>query len=146
MSEKKGRKNYRFSSNTLRRLEWLARKTGRSETEILETAIQQVFDEEWAKMRSRLIPAEKGWYEYVVGGVPLVKVQEKALTKMGDHAGQMLSEKGGPENLFGLVVVAAGSVPSKMVMYQDNIVWFFDPLHEEFKQIWKDVAGKAAEE
>jgi hypothetical protein len=146
MVEKKGRKNYRFSSNTLRRLGWLARKTDRSETEILETAVQQVFDEEWAKMCSRLIPAEKGWYEYVVGGVPLVKVQEKALAKMGDHAGQMLSEEGGPENLFGLVVLAAGSVPSKMVIHQDNVGWFFDPLHEKFEQIRKDVAGKAAEE
>ncbi len=58
----------------------------------------------------------------------------------------MLSEEGGPENLFGLVVVAAGSVPSKMMIHQDNVAWFFDPLHEEFEQIWKDVVGKPAEE
>ena len=69
MSETKKPKNYRFSPNTLRRLTWLARKTGRPETEILETAVQQVFDDEWSKMRSRLIPGKKGWYDFEVDGM-----------------------------------------------------------------------------
>ena len=134
MAQTKQRKDYRFSPQTLRRLKWLSRRSDRNVTELLETAVNRFFEDEWGKMRSRLVPCPDGRYDLVIGGVVLLTIEEKALGKMGDYVEQLLSKKGGDENLFGVVMLAAGSVPSKVEIHQENIEWFFNPIRDEIEQ------------
>ncbi len=124
----KTRKDFRLSASSLRRLQWLVEHTGKNATNIIELGIERLFTDEWNKLRARLIPRRDGKFDFVVGGLPLLTIEEKALSRLGDHLAELLSPEGGAENLFGVVVLAAGASESRLEVHYDNIYRLFGPL------------------
>lgn len=124
----KTRKDFRLSASSLRRLQWLVEHTGKNATSIIELGIERLFTDEWNRLRARLIPRRDGKFDFVVGGLPLLTIEEKALPRLGDHLAELLSPEGGAENLFGVVVLAAGASESRLEVHYDNIQRLFGPL------------------
>jgi len=135
MARTKTRKDYRFSAQTLRRLDWLTRRAEKNSTEILETAVERLFEEEWSKARSRLIPRPDSLYDFVVGGVTLLTIDDRAFPKLGGYLSELLSPEGSSNELFGLVLFLACYEKGKVAVYDENVQWFFDPLHDQIEQV-----------
>lgn len=125
------RKGYRFSPRTLKLIAWLSDRLDQNATSVLETAIERLFAEQWSSLRARLIPRQDGWYDLVIGGLTVLSVEEPALARLGAHLEELMTEEGGAENLFGVVVLAAGTSGSKLGFYNDNIQRIYGPILEE---------------
>ncbi|GIV67059.1 MAG: hypothetical protein KatS3mg047_1452 [Bellilinea sp.] len=142
----KTRKDFRLSASSLRRLHWLVEHTGKNATTIIELGIERLFTDEWGKLRARLMPRQDGRFDFVVGGLPLLTIEQKALPRLGDHLAELLSPDGGAENLFGVVVLAAGASESRLEVHYDNIQRLFGPILDtpnlEAESNWLMVEGR----
>ena len=121
-------KNYRFPERTLTRLEWLTGRMEMTATDVIESAVDRLYDQKRSELRANLIPKEDGWYDLVVGGLTLLSVEKSALKTLGKHLEQLLSPKGGEDDLFGLVVLSAGSSGSRIKVYPENIRQVYGPV------------------
>lgn len=133
----KTRKDFRLSASSLRRLQWLVELTGKNATDIIEQGIERLFADEWSRLRARLIPRQDGKFDLIIGDLPLLTIEEKALPQLGDHLAELLSPEGGTENLFGVVVLAAGVSESRLEVHYDNIQRLFSPLFEKYLEAEK---------
>ncbi|GAP05172.1 hypothetical protein ATHL_00002 [Anaerolinea thermolimosa] len=124
----KTRKDFRLSASSLQRLQWLVEHTGKNATDIIELGIERLFADEWSTLRARLIPRQDGRFDFVIGGLPLLTIEEKALPRLGNHLAELLSPEGGAENLFGVVVLAASAAESRLEVHYDNIQRLFGPF------------------
>lgn len=128
MVSTKTRKDYRLSSQTLQQIEWLAGRIGGSATNVVEKAVNEMFEQERKKMRLKARPVEDGRYEISVDGLPIANVSEEIVDKLGKYKDQALGE-GADENVFGLVFLlmgmAKGTAP---VIFSENVQKVYDKM------------------
>jgi predicted transcriptional regulator len=114
-------RTYRLSNDSLCRIEWLASRLNTPATNVVERAVEELFERERERIRAHLVPLENGLYEFRVDGLPIAVVDQKTVSRMGEHADELLSDRGGSENAFGVLMLCAAVEKAPIEIHQENL-------------------------
>jgi hypothetical protein len=124
----KVRKDYRFSQETLQKIDWLSDRLKINATQVMERAVEVLFEQQRAALRLRAVRREDGMYLIQTDGLPLVVINEAVLKEMGIYGEQLLGD-GAEESVFGVIFLAAARAEKAHVEFHpENVERIYGPI------------------
>ncbi len=103
----KTQKNYRLDHQTLKQINWLANRLGVNSTQVIEQAVEKLYDDEFGQLRLKAAERSDGLYDLTVDGHIVATVNDEVLQKTGKYRGLLL-DGGASADVIGAVFLAAG--------------------------------------
>ncbi|MBI1793423.1 MAG: hypothetical protein HYR70_04445 [Chloroflexi bacterium] len=99
-------KNYRFSDETVQRIEWLEKLTNSGATQAIESAIAEKYESERARIRLKAVKTGRDRYDLIAGDVRLVTINQAVLDGTKGYKEKLLSQDGTNLDAIGTVFLA----------------------------------------
>ncbi len=113
-------KNYRFSDETVQRVEWLENLTNSGATQVIESAIAQKYESERMRIRLKAVKTGKDRYDLIVDDVRLVTINQAVLDMTKGYKEKLLSQDGTSLNAIGAVFLATAMAKNAYALWNTD--------------------------